>query len=188
MTISHHPAVFLDRDGTIIEDRGYLSKADQVVFFPETFDALRTLQEQFLLFIVTNQGGVSEGIITPSQVEAVNAHVSAELAAAGIRLTATYVGPHARSEGCACIKPQPFFLLEAARQHNVDLSRSFTVGDHPHDVELADRAGAHMGIFVLTGHGEKHRHELPLNAPLASDIGQAARLIAEQAAQAHGDC
>ncbi|NSW58607.1 MAG: HAD family hydrolase [Armatimonadetes bacterium] len=171
------PAVFLDRDGTIIEDRGHLNSPDQVRFIPGACEALRELQSRYLLFIVTNQGGIGQGIVSWDDVNRVNAHVAGELRRWGVQIAETYVCPHSRDQGCRCIKPEPFFLHRAAEDHSVDLAHSFTVGDHPHDVELASRAGACAGIFVLTGHGEKHRGELPPEATVVADIGAAARMI-----------
>jgi histidinol-phosphate phosphatase family protein len=111
------------------------------------------------LFIVTNQSGVGKGYLTLKQVEAVNAHVIASLEQAGVAIERVFVCPHARSEGCICIKPKPHFLRLAEREHGIDLRRSFTIGDHPHDVEFARSVGA-TGVYVLTGHGAKHRAEL----------------------------
>lgn len=176
MSRSANAAVFLDRDGTIIEDRGHLRDPSDVVFFPETFGALRKLHEHFLLFIVTNQVGVAEGVITRKDVDRVNAHVITSLANEGVEIRSIYVCPHRRSEQCRCIKPKPYFLKEAAAQYGIDLSVSFTVGDHPHDVQLAMNAGA-QGIYVLTGHGRKHLDELPHDTPIASDIAEAAEII-----------
>lgn len=169
-------AVFLDRDGTIIEDRGYLRDPSEVVFLPDAFESLRGLQEEFLLFIVTNQSGVARGEISHEDVQRVNAHVVAELARAGIEIAEVYVCPHAREDGCFCIKPHPHFLREAEKHHGVDLARSFAVGDHPHDVDFG-LAGGGAGIYVLTGHGEKHLAELAPDAPVTTDIKQAAGRI-----------
>jgi histidinol-phosphate phosphatase family protein len=153
-----------------------------VVFFPDTCTALRSLQSDFLLFIVTNQVGISEGTITPEQATAVNAHVVRELSANGIHITQVYTCPHSREDGCCCIKPQPYFLEQAMQDHAIDLSRSYTVGDHPHDVELAHCAGAREGILVLTGHGRKHRSEVPADTTTAATIAEAAALISADAA------
>ncbi len=169
------PAVFLDRDGTIIEDRGHLRDPSEAVFFPDAFAALRSLAERFALFIVTNQPGIAEGAITPADVETVNRAVVGRLAEEGVTIEAVYFCPHRRADGCRCIKPNPHFLLAAGREHDIDLGRSFVVGDHPHDVELAERAGA-TGIYVLTGHGQKHRAELPPGQLVAEGIAQAARI------------
>jgi len=174
--MGNRPAVFWDRDGTLIEDRGHLGSPSEVRFFPGTIAALRRLEKDFLFFIVTNQPGVAEGQITLQQVQEVNRHVSDRLAEAGVRIGAVYVCPHRRSDGCQCIKPNPYFLQHAASQYDVDLARSFVVGDHPHDVETARRAGA-QGVYVLTGHGEKHRRELTGDTIIAADVGEAAEWI-----------
>ncbi len=169
-------AVFLDRDGTIIEDRGHLRSASDVVFFDDTFDALRKLQKYFLLFIVTNQSGVAQGAITRADVNRVNAHVVSTLNRQGVRIRDLYVCPHDRSDGCRCIKPKPWFLQRAAAMHGLDLGGSFTIGDHPHDIKFAHNVGA-AGIYVLTGHGQKHLGELPENVETASGLYDAAEII-----------
>ncbi len=170
------PAVFLDRDGTIIEDRGDLSDPGQVVFFSHTVAALRRLIDHFDLFVVTNQSGVAKGTITMEDVRRVNACVEEFLAAHGVPITAIYVCPHHRSSGCRCIKPNPYFLKRAERDFAIDLRRSFTIGDHPHDVELAARVGA-TGIYVLSGHGMMHRGELPVQTIVVDGIREAAQQI-----------
>lgn len=169
-------AVFLDRDGTLIEDRGHLRDPSQVVFLPGVIEALRRLQDEFLLFIVTNQRGIADGTISAREVDAINAHVVARLADAGVRITDVYVCPHRRQDGCSCIKPRPHFPRKASAQYDVDLPRSFTVGDHPCDVELGRGVGG-TGIYVLTGHGEKHLHELASDALVTRDASQAAQRI-----------
>ena len=152
-------AVFLDRDGTLIEDRGNLRCPTEAIFFKNTFEALKRLQERFLLFIVSNQSGVAEGALTVEKVEQVNGYVVSQLANAGILITEVYWCPHKRSDFCQCIKLNPFFLHRAATDYRFNLERSFVIGDHPHDVRFAENAGA-RGIYVLTGHGYKHQHEL----------------------------
>lgn len=176
-------AVFLDRDGTLIEDRGHLIDPAQVAFFPETAPALRRLGGQFLLFIVTNQSGVAKGVTRPEEVRRVNDYVVAHLREEGVEIREVYTCPHQRSDGCACIKPNPFFLRQAERDHGVDVSRSFVVGDHPTDVELAANAGA-RGIYVLSGHGEKHRAEVRVPCAVVPGISEAVdRVAVERAAR-----
>jgi histidinol-phosphate phosphatase family protein len=173
------PAVFLDRDGTIIEDRGYLSDPSQVVFFRDTVSSLRCLSTHFALFIVTNQSGVAKGAITMQEVQHVNSHIRSYLSAHGITLLATYVCPHEHVSGCPCIKPNPYFLKKAERDFGIDLGRSFVIGDHPHDVELARNAGA-RAIYVLSGHGMKHRNEMLRGTEVAGGIMEAAEIIRER--------
>ncbi len=171
------PAVFLDRDGTIIEDRGHLATPDEVVFFPDTVAALRHLQASGLrLLIVTHQPGIATGRLSNAAVQRVNAHVVAELQRHGIAIDGVYCCPHQRTDQCRCIKPHPFFMERAAAEHALDLSHSFVVGDHPHDVAMADRAGA-VGIYVRSGHGERHRAELPPDQLLVPGIREAADWI-----------
>lgn len=170
------PAVFLDRDGTIIEDRGDLARPAQVAFFADTFPALKRLSRFFELFIVTNQSGVSKGAMTMEDVQRVNAHVVSELARFDIRIREVYVCPHKRDDGCGCIKPKPYFLRKAETDHGIDLKRSFAIGDHPHDVAFAENAGA-GGIYVLSGHGEKHRDELTGDVVVVGGIREAADRI-----------
>lgn len=169
-------AIFLDRDGTIIEDRGYLRLASEVHFIPGAVEALKRLQRRFRLFIVTNQSGVAKGVTTLRQVQRVNGHVLLELHRDGIFIEETYVCPHAREQCCRCHKPEPFFMQEAAKRYGLDLDRCWSVGDHPHDAELARRVGG-RGVYVLTGHGEKHRHEVPHDVPVAADLSEASRII-----------
>jgi histidinol-phosphate phosphatase family protein len=178
------PAVFLDRDGTIIEDRGDLSDPSQVVFFRDTVSSLRCLSTHFALFIVTNQSGVAKGAISMQEVERVNRHIRSYLSARGITLLATYVCPHEHVSGCPCIKPNPYFLKKAERDFGIDLGRSFVIGDHPHDVEFARNAGA-SAIYVLSGHGIKHRDELARGTEVAGGIMEAAEIIRQRVEATH---
>lgn len=180
------PAVFLDRDGTLIEDRGHLGDPAQVVFFPETVSALRRLDGRFELFIVTNQNGIAKGFTTPEQVRRVNEHVVARLREEGVEIREVYTCPHQRTDGCACIKPNPYFLRKAEADHGVDLARSFVVGDHPADVELAANAGA-RGIYVLSGHGEKHRADVRVPCEVVAGISEAVdRIVGSRAHSPRG--
>ena len=176
--IKRIPAVFLDRDGTIIEDRGDLSNPSQVVFFKDTVSSLRCLSAHFALFIVTNQPGVAKGTISMQEVEHVNNHIGSYLSEHGIPLLATYVCPHERVSACHCIKPNPYFLKKAERDFGIDLRRSFVIGDHPHDVELAKNVGANA-IYLLSGHGIKHRDEISRDTEVAGGIQEATKIILE---------
>ncbi|MGD2093480.1 MAG: HAD family hydrolase [Phycisphaerales bacterium] len=173
MISKKNAAIFLDRDGTIIEDVGHLKTPSDVVFFPGTFGALRALRKHFLLFIVTNQPGVAEGVISRENVNCVNAYLIKTLAESGIDIADIYVCPHSRSENCVCIKPKPYFAKKAAEDYDIDLQRSFVVGDHPHDIQLAKNVGA-RGIYVLTGHGHKHLPELQEGVEVVEGIIEAA--------------
>ncbi len=172
-------AVFLDRDGTLIEDRGNLRLPTEVIFFESTFEALQRLQERFLLFIVTNQMGVADGALTIEEVNQVNEHLVKQLANRGIQIVDVYCCPHKRSDDCECIKPKPYFLHNAAAQYSIDLKNSYAIGDHPHDVVFAENVGA-IGIYVLTGHGAKHQNELNGDELVLPSIAEAADWILDQ--------
>ncbi len=169
-------AVFLDRDGTLIEDRGHLRDPREVVFFDETVEALRRLQAHARLFIVTNQSGVGKGLVTAEEAARVNAFVVEHLRRHGVLVTAVYCCPHRREDGCDCIKPKPYFLQAAAREYDLDLRRSFVIGDHPSDVDLALGVGA-GALYVLTGHGLKHRSEAPPGGVVVPGIREASEWV-----------
>jgi D-glycero-D-manno-heptose 1,7-bisphosphate phosphatase len=147
-------AVFLDRDGTIAEEVGYLNHASRFRVFPFVAGAIRRLNEAGMPVIVaTNQSGVGRGDFPESLVHTVHALMVKELAEAGARIDAVYFCPHTPADSCACRKPKIGMLERAAREHAVDLRRSFVVGDRYGDIELARNAGA-RGVLVRTGYGE----------------------------------
>ena len=171
------PAVFLDRDGTLIEDPGYLGDPDQVVVLPGVPGALRRLRGAgFALGVVSNQAGVARGLFTEEDVRAVNDRLQALLAVEGGPVDGWYWCTHhpAFSGPCACRKPGTELLERAARDLSLDLERSWMVGDHPTDVEAGIRAGG-RGILVLTGHGG--HGDVPPGTPVARDLAHAAGLI-----------
>ena len=176
MSITGRPAVFLDRDGTLIEDVGVITSAEQVKLFPDTIEALRSLGGRYLLFVVTNQNGIAHGRVTRSQVDAVNVSIGGLLESEGIDIIEWYVCPHDCLDGCDCIKPNPTFLIEAADRYGVDLSRSFVIGDHPHDI-LTGKSEGTYGLYLLTGHGPDHVEEVPLSVPVFHTLADAAGWI-----------
>ena len=175
-TCTMRKAVFLDRDGTIIEDNGYLANPSQVVFFEDTFDALRQLQTEYMLFIITNQQGIKEGVLTAEEVDCVNQYVVDSLKNADINITAVYVCPHTKADNCMCRKPNPYFLHKAKKDYHLNLEHSFVLGDHPSDIQLAINAKAN-GIYVLTGHGKEHLSDLNNNGVVVSGIDEAVNRI-----------
>jgi len=179
MAMRTRNAVFLDRDGTLIHDKGFITDPDDVVFYKLTFEALRMLQEKFELFVISNQSGIAKGRQSVKETERVNRHVVRRLTAEGIKIRDLYFCPHDREDNCRCIKPKPFFAQKAAADHGICLSGSFSIGDHPHDVELARNFGG-TGVYVLTGHGRKHTCELRKNVFAAKNILAAANHILEQ--------
>lgn len=148
------PAVFLDRDGTIAEEVGYLNHVSRFRMLPFAAAAIRRLNEAKLpVIVVTNQSGVGRGYFPDSLVHAVHDLMTKQLADAGARLDALYYCPHKSDDACACRKPKPGMLQRAAREHALDLRRSFVVGDRHGDIELAQGVGA-RAILVRTGYGE----------------------------------
>lgn len=178
--MNRQAAVFLDRDGTLTEDRGYISNTDDVRFFPETFESLRRLSERFALFIVTNQSGIAKGLTSAEDVEKVNAYIDEQLGKNGVEILKTYCCPHDTEDGCLCRKPGPLFAEDARKNFGVDLSRSFMIGDHPSDVFFAMNNSMRGGVYVLSGHGRSHKGELldklP-NAIIKEGIAEAAQYI-----------
>ena len=141
--------VFLDRDGTIIEDVGFIRDPDDVRMTEGSADALRRLMNTgFGLVMVTNQSGIGRGIITRNDYEKVQTRVRQTLKVAGIRLLAEYHCPHLPTEGCSCRKPKPGMLLEAAADHGINLDRSFAVGDRWSDVLAGQNAGCRASFLV----------------------------------------
>jgi D-glycero-D-manno-heptose 1,7-bisphosphate phosphatase len=153
-TSTLRPAVFLDRDGTIAEEVGYLNHVSRFRILPHVADAIRRLNEaQMPVIVITNQSGVGRGYFPVALVHSVHELMTQQLEAAGARLDAVYYCPHTSADGCDCRKPKTGMLDRAAREHAIDLHRSFVVGDRHGDVEVARRAGA-RSILVRTGYGE----------------------------------
>jgi D,D-heptose 1,7-bisphosphate phosphatase len=154
------PAVFLDRDGTLIEEVGYLDRLDRLQFYPYSIEAVRLLNRAgFAVVVVTNQAGIARGIVRESFVHDAHGIITDRLAAGGARVDAFYYCPH-HPEGtvpelrqaCDCRKPAPGMLRRAAAELDLDLPRSFAIGDRVHDATAARAVGA-RGVLVRTGHG-----------------------------------
>ena len=146
-------AVFLDRDGTIADEVGYLNHVSRFRMFPFAGPAIRRLNEAGLaVIVVTNQSGVARGYFPESLVQQVNECMQRELAAAGARVDAVYYCPHSSADGCDCRKPKTGMIERAAREHKIDLGHSYMVGDRYGDMELAFRSGC-KAIFVRSGYG-----------------------------------
>jgi D-glycero-D-manno-heptose 1,7-bisphosphate phosphatase len=154
------PAVFLDRDGTMIEDVGYLDSLSRVAFYPWTVDAIRALNHAGLaVVVVTNQSGVARGFFTEAFVGETHRAIDARLSAGGARVDAYYYCPHhpdgsvaAYTRNCACRKPGRGMIDRAAADLDLDPARSFVVGDTWRDVQLGRAVGART-ILVRTGKG-----------------------------------
>jgi D-glycero-D-manno-heptose 1,7-bisphosphate phosphatase len=147
--ISESPAVFIDRDGTIMENVDYCSDPKQVRIFPRVREALRRLKSTgFKLIIITNQSGIGRGFFTIEQYRAVEAEVSRQLGDGLI--DATYFCPDVPGQLSSCRKPAPGMIFQATQEHRIDLSRSFFIGDKEIDAECGRNAGLRT-IRVQTG-------------------------------------
>ena len=161
-------AIFLDRDGTLNEDVGYLDRLERLTLFPWSLDAIRLLRRAgFAVVVVTNQGGVARGLVSESFVAEVRRVVDDRLAAIGERLDGHYCCPHEphapiakyRRE-CDCRKPRPGLLHRAAGELGLDLARSVVIGDKWSDVQAARAAGA-GAVLVRTGYGRSQEGTPP---------------------------
>ncbi len=173
-------AVFLDRDGTINEDVGWLYDPEKLEFIEGAFEALKRLQEDFALYIITNQSGIGEGVFTEKQYKDFTKHYLEILKNNKIGVKAVYHCPHTKEQNCKCRKPLPYYINKVCKEEGITAADSYLIGDHPHDIETAHNAGA-KGIYVLTGHGTKHLHENKTKPDFtAASIVQAAGYILEK--------
>jgi len=175
-------AVFLDRDGVIIENRAdYVKSLAERKFIPGAVEALaRLAATDWLVVIVTNQAAIGRHIITRETAEAINENVVQTIAAAGGRIDGVYVCPHHPADRCTCRKPAPGLLLQAAAELGIDLAASVMIGDAASDVQAALAAGV-KPVFVLTGLAERREAELAqarrLKAEIYPDLAAAVRQL-----------
>ena len=149
-------AVFLDRDGTINEEKEYLSDPGKLVLFPDAGPALRRLRDAgFLLFIITNQSGIGRGFYTLDDMHRVHARLCEWLARDGVRIEKIYYSPEAPDQPGRGRKPSPQFLFDARAEFGLDLAQSYMVGDKLIDLECGWNAGVKQSILVRTGYGAK---------------------------------
>jgi D-glycero-D-manno-heptose 1,7-bisphosphate phosphatase len=180
---SGKPAVLVDRDGTLIRDPGYLTRIEQIEVLAGVAEALRLLKRHELtVAVVTNQSAVARGLVTERELAQIHREIERRLARSGARVDAIYYCPHHPSEGrspyrraCECRKPSPGLALRAAADLDLDLGRSYVVGDKPIDMELASRIGARGLLIVAEGDVAKR----PEGAVAVSDLLAAAERIVE---------
>ena len=166
--MSDRAAVFLDRDGTLIEEVGYLDRVDRVRLFPWSVAAIRGLNDAKIpILLITNQSGVARGFFTESVVDNVHRHIAGLLAAGGAHIDAYYYCPHHRDGtiaeyaiACDCRKPGRGLVDRAVQEFGVDPGRSFTVGDRWLDIALARNIGS-RGVLVRTGYGADEERRPP---------------------------
>lgn len=154
------PAVFLDRDGTLIEDVGYVDRLERLRLYPWSIEAVRLLRRVgYAVVVVTNQAGVARGMVQEKVVLDARDFIQQQLGQVGERLDGHYYCPHLPNapledyrQRCACLKPAPGMLHQAARELDLDLTRSVVIGDRWTDVQLAGAVGG-VGVLVKTGYG-----------------------------------
>lgn len=163
-----HPAIFLDRDGVIIENRpNYVRSWADVDVYGQALAALTAWRDSpYKIIIVTNQSAVGRGIISLAAAQAINERLVQVIEGENGRIDGTYLCPHAPEKGCACRKPQPGMLLQAAEEHEIDLSRSVMIGDALTDLEAGLRAGVAEVMLLQTGRG-RAQSQLPEAARFA---------------------
>ena len=190
-------AVFLDRDGTINEEVGYLDSLDKFKLIPGAYEAIRLINESGMkAVVISNQAGVARGFFTEDFVKITNEHLQTVLRQEGAYIDNFYYCPHHPLEGikpyrrvCNCRKPAPGMLLQAAHDLDIDLTRSYMVGDRFNDIEAGKEIGV-RGILVKTGFGQELLQDdgpdkaTPENKPdfIAADILEAVRWILDQVA------
>ena len=153
-------AVFIDRDGTISEEVGYINHVSRFRLFPYSAAALKQLHDNdYLAIVITNQAGVARGYFSEEMVQAIHKQMTKDLESSGARVDAIYYCAHHPTVGeppyqldCDCRKPKPGLLLRAARDYDIDLANSWMVGDRYSDIELAANAGVKSAL-VLSGYG-----------------------------------
>jgi D-glycero-D-manno-heptose 1,7-bisphosphate phosphatase len=167
-----HPAIFLDRDGVLIENRAdYVKSLAEVRFIPGALAALARAARlpDYRFVVVTNQSAIGRGLISLETAAAINAYVRQQVEAAGGRLDGLYVCPHVPEAGCACRKPAPGMLLQAAEALDLDLAASVMIGDALSDVQAGHAAGT-RALLVKTGLSDA---EAPAPVPLLADLAAA---------------
>lgn len=173
------PAVFLDRDGTVIEEVEYLSDMRDLRPFPGVRESLQMLRNSgFAVVLVTNQSGVARGYFTVDFVQRVHARLEEMLS---FKFDGIYYCPHGPDDGCDCRKPEPGMIRQAVEEIEIDLGNSYMVGDKSIDIELAARAGF-QGLLVLTGYGvdQQSNRNIVEAAYVATDLNDACRWILQK--------
>ncbi len=169
------PAIFLDRDGTLIEEVNFLSRVEDLRLFPFTAEAITLLKESgYLIIVVTNQSGIGREIYTEADMHSIHDQIQIELDNA---IDAFYFCPHLPDFGCKCRKPGLGMIESACKDFDIDLTKSWVIGDKDLDVNLGHKARL-SSAFVLTGYGIEHHVTLKHNPSIiADDLIDAAKQI-----------
>lgn len=175
-------ALFLDRDGVVIEYIPYLSKPEQVKIPPGAIEGLKWWYDRgYKLVIVTNQSGVSRGYFTYDDVIDIHQRIKKEYGQFGVIFEDILICPHQPADNCHCRKPSPYLIQNYSQQYDIDLSRSYFIGDAPSDIECAINAGC-QPVLLLTGRGEETKKILskyPQPIPVFRSLFDTIQLVSE---------
>jgi len=152
-------AIILDRDGTLVEDKNYAYKIEDFELLDGVIEGLKLLQNDYLFFIVTNQSGIGRGYYSVQDFQIFNNHMIDILRKQNIEIVKTYFCPHLKEENCECRKPKTKYIKEIVKDFEIDINKSWMIGDHPSDIQFGINADSKT-IFLTTGHGNKHLDEL----------------------------
>lgn len=179
--MSKRPAVFVDRDGTLIREKNYLDDPAKLKLIAGSVQALKALKKAgYKVVVITNQSGVGRGYFTLATLKRIHARLNTVLKAAGAPVDGLFVCIHSPEKNCPCRKPKPLLVTRAAKALKLDLSRSYLVGDSTADIGCAENAGV-TGILVRTGKGGRDK-KCPKARPVrrCRNLAAAARWILRQ--------
>ena len=155
-------SIILDRDGTLVSDNGYVHKVEDFELLPGVIEGLKLLSKDFIFIVITNQSGVGRGEYTKEDMHKFNEKLISELKKENIGIKKIYFCLHIPEDNCDCRKPKTKNIEHAKKDFNIDMEKSWVIGDHLSDVELGKRVGA-RAVYLLTGHGKKHSEDLTKN-------------------------
>ena len=157
-------AVFLDRDGTIAKDVPYCSCPEDFELLSGVGEGIRILNEAgFRVVVITNQSGIARGYFTEEILEKIHQKMKSDLAKYGANIEAIYYCPHHPDEGCNCRKPKPTLIFQAAKEHNIDLTKSFFIGDKSQDIEAGHAAGCKTVLILSLNDEATASEEYPVS-------------------------
>ncbi len=168
-------AIFLDRDGTVtvgVPTYDRVDSLDKVKLLPKSIEALKIISSlDYLVFFVTNQAGIAEGLIDWPEFNRINNKTISLISPSGIKIAKTYVCPHSDQDNCDCRKPKPKLLIDAAKDYDLDLANSWMIGDRPSDVMAGVNAGVNT-ILVLSGEPNVECEQAMVTLPTLYDAAQ----------------
>ncbi|MBT3362716.1 MAG: D-glycero-beta-D-manno-heptose 1,7-bisphosphate 7-phosphatase [Chloroflexi bacterium] len=170
-------AVFLDRDGTMAEDVNYCSRPEDFELFPSTAQAIKLFSDMgFKVIVVTNQSGIARGYFTQDTLTEIHSKMTRELAKEGVRLDAIYYCPHHPDDNCECRKPKPKLILQAAKDFDLDLARSYMVGDFQSDIALGKAAGCKT-MLIAKEKSEVHKDWADQPDAIVCDLLEVVKIV-----------